>query len=106
MDVKPLMPAGIALFLALGGTAAERQETVWPEPRPLGREVPVSRAPDEPAPLSRPPVEEPDGRAAARGRPSGRAASEPRAQRHGLRRANGRGHGPSGWASPHPRTRA
>jgi cobalt-zinc-cadmium efflux system outer membrane protein len=61
MNVKPLMPAGIVLFVALHGCAAERQETVWPEPRPLGREVPVSRAPAEPAPISRLPVEEPTG---------------------------------------------
>jgi outer membrane protein, heavy metal efflux system len=61
MHVKRLMSVVIVLIATLSGCAAKRMEAVWPEPRPLGRDIPAYRAPAEPLPPSRTIVTEPKG---------------------------------------------
>jgi outer membrane protein, heavy metal efflux system len=61
MDVKQLMSVAIVLIITLSGCASERMEAVWPEPRPLGRDIPAYRAASEPLPPSRTIVKEPRG---------------------------------------------
>jgi len=61
MDVTHLMPVGIVLIVTLSGCASERMEALWPEPRPLARDLPTYRAPAEPSLSARPPIEEPQG---------------------------------------------
>lgn len=61
MDVTRLMPIGIALLTALSGCATRQMEAVWPEPRPLGINLPAYRAPAEPSRSAHPLLEEPRG---------------------------------------------
>jgi cobalt-zinc-cadmium efflux system outer membrane protein len=63
MDITYLMPVGMVLIVTLSGCAPERMEAVWPEPRPLGHNIPAFQAPEEPPanPSRRPQPEEPTG---------------------------------------------
>ena len=61
MDVTHLMPIGIVLIVTLSGCASERLETLGPEPRPLGRDLPTYRASAKPSLSAQPPIEEPHG---------------------------------------------
>ncbi len=45
MSLKYLVPLGAALVLALTGCAPPDIQTVWPEPRPLGKDIPSYRPP-------------------------------------------------------------
>jgi hypothetical protein len=61
MRVKRLMSGAIVLIITLSGCAPKRMEAVWPQPRPLGRDIPAYRAPSEPLRPSRTIVKEPEG---------------------------------------------
>jgi len=48
MEVTHLMPAGMALIVALSGCAPERRDAIWPAPRPLGSALAAYKPPAEP----------------------------------------------------------
>ena len=61
MDVTHLMPIGITLLVALSGCAARQMEAGWPEPRPLGRDLPAYHPAAELSLSTHPLLEEPHG---------------------------------------------
>ena len=48
MSLKYLVPLGAALVLVLTGCTPPDIQTVWPEPRPLGKDIPSYRPPPQP----------------------------------------------------------
>ena len=48
MDCRGVVPLGVVLMLALTSCAPPDIQTVWPEPRPLGRDIPSYRPPPQP----------------------------------------------------------
>jgi outer membrane protein, heavy metal efflux system len=63
MSLLFLAPLGIAMVISLTGCATPDVTAVWPEPRPLGKNLPSFQAPENPsaAPSSVPPPGEPSG---------------------------------------------
>jgi cobalt-zinc-cadmium efflux system outer membrane protein len=48
MNCRGVVPLGVVLMLALTSCAPPDIQTVWPEPRPLGRDIPSYRPPPQP----------------------------------------------------------
>jgi cobalt-zinc-cadmium efflux system outer membrane protein len=48
MDCRGVVPLGVVLMLALTSCAPPDIQTVWPEPRPLGRDIPSHLPPPQP----------------------------------------------------------
>src|SRR5262245_26920602 len=48
MDCRGVVPLGIVLMLALTSCGPPDIQTVWPEPRPLGSDIPSYRPPPQP----------------------------------------------------------
>lgn len=63
MSLKYLFPLGTALVLALAGCVPPDIQAVWPEPRPLGKDIPAYRPLPQPPDEARPArqVREPTG---------------------------------------------
>ena len=106
MDITHVMPVGLALIMALSGCASGRMDTVGPEPRPLGRDLPAYQAPAEPTLSARPPVEEPAGTLSLPEVLRATLLQNPELSATAFRGACGRGADPPGGASSQPRARA
>jgi cobalt-zinc-cadmium efflux system outer membrane protein len=63
MPMQGAMPVGVALLLVLSSCTTLPVTTTWPEPRPLGNDLPVSRPPLQPSGMASgmPRSEEPTG---------------------------------------------
>jgi outer membrane protein, heavy metal efflux system len=55
MDCRGAVPLGVVLMLTLMSCAPPDIQTIWPEPRPLGKDIPSYRPPPQP-PEAAPPV--------------------------------------------------
>lgn len=49
MFVRYVVPLGVAGVIGLSGCASHKLEAAWPEPRPLGKDIPAFEAPEDPA---------------------------------------------------------